>query len=126
MARILVVDDDKDIVDIVRYTMSQENHEVLEALNGKDGLARAKADKPDLIILDIMMPELDGLTVSTRLAAEPATKDIPVIILTAKGRMREAFVSAPNVQNFMDKPFEPSALQDEIRAILAKKRPKHA
>ena len=125
MARILVVDDDKDIVEIIRFTLSKDNHEVLEAKNGQQGLARAKADKPDLIILDIMMPEMDGLTLNTHLVAEPATKDIPVIILTAKGRMRGAFVATPNVQNFMDKPFEPSVLQEEIHAILAKKRPKH-
>jgi CheY-like chemotaxis protein len=124
MARILVVDDDKDIGEIVRYALSKDNHEVIEALNGKEGLARASSDKPDLIILDIMMPEMDGLSVSTRLAADPATKNIPVIILTAKGRMREAFVASPNVHNFMDKPFEPSALQDEIRSILAAKRSK--
>ena len=124
MAKILVVDDDKDIVDIIRYAVSKDKHEVLEALNGKEGLARAAAEKPDLIILDIMMPEMDGLTVSTRLAAEPATKNIPVIILTAKGRMRAAFVATPNVQQFMDKPFEPSVLLEEINTILAVKRPK--
>jgi two-component system alkaline phosphatase synthesis response regulator PhoP len=124
MAKILVVDDDRDIVDIIRYTVSRDNHEVLEASDGNEGLARAKTDKPDLIILDIMMPELDGLATSTRLAAEPATKNIPVIILTAKVRMREEFASAPNVQNFMDKPFEPMVLLEQIRAILAAKRPK--
>jgi two-component system alkaline phosphatase synthesis response regulator PhoP len=121
MARILVVDDDRDIVDIIRYAVSKDKHEVLDAIDGKEGLARASTDKPDLIILDIMMPELDGLTVSARLAADPATKSIPVIILTAKGRMREAFVASPNVQNFIDKPFEPTALQDVIRAILTGK-----
>src|SRR5882724_2574817 len=124
MAKILVVDDDKDIVEIIQFTLSKDNHEVLEARNGQEGLARAKAEKPDLIILDIMMPEMDGLTMSSHLAAETATKNIPVLILSAKGRMREAFVATPNVKNFMDKPFEPSILQDEVRAILAPKRPK--
>ena len=123
MAKILVVDDDQDIVDIVRFTLGQQ-HEVLEARNGKEGLERAAADRPDLIILDIMMPEIDGLTVCSRLAAARETKDIPVIILTAKGRMREAFVSAPNVQRFIDKPFEPSSLQEEIQTILNTRRKK--
>jgi two-component system alkaline phosphatase synthesis response regulator PhoP len=124
MARILVVDDDKDIVEIVKYTAAQDGHEVFEALNGKEGLKRATAEHPDLIILDIMMPEMDGYTLNTLLAAQPATKDIPVIILTAKGQMRDSFVSAPNVQSYMDKPFEPSSLQEEIRSILAKKNAK--
>lgn len=126
MARILVVDDDQDVIEIVRYTLSRDKHEMLEALDGKEGLARAIADRPDLIILDVMMPEMDGLTVSNHLAVTPETKNIPVIILTAKGRMRETFDSAPNVHCFMDKPFEPIVLQDKIRDILMAKRPKSA
>jgi two-component system alkaline phosphatase synthesis response regulator PhoP len=122
MARILVVDDDKDVVDIIRYTLVQDKHEVLEANDGKQGLVRAKADKPDLIILDIMMPEMDGLTVCKHLANAFETKNIPVLILSAKGRMRETFASVPNVRCFMDKPFEPTTLQDEIRALLVTKK----
>jgi two-component system alkaline phosphatase synthesis response regulator PhoP len=121
MARILVVDDDKNVFEIIRYTMEQEGHTVQMAANGKEGLARAAADRPDLIILDIMMPEMDGYTLNTLLAAQPGTKNIPVIVLTAKGQMRDTFVSAPNVQSYMDKPFEPSALQEQIRIVLAKK-----
>ncbi len=124
MARILVIDDDKDIFEIVRYAVAQGGHEVLEARNGKEGLERATAERPDLIILDIMMPEMDGLTVNRHLAAGSATKNIPVIILTAKGRMREMFASSPNVQFYMDKPFEPSALQEEIQTILTNKTQK--
>jgi DNA-binding response OmpR family regulator len=126
MARILVVDDDKDIFEVVQYIAAQDGHEVYRAANGREGLERAGRDHPDLIILDIMMPEMDGLTLNTQLTAQAATKDIPVIILTAKGRMRESFLSAPNVQRYMDKPFEPTALQDEIRAVLAKKNAKPA
>jgi CheY-like chemotaxis protein len=121
MARILVIDDDKDIIDIIRYTVSQGGHEVIEALNGKEGLERATVERPDLIILDIMMPEMDGLTLNGLLAAGAATKNIPVIILTAKGGMREMFASSRNVQCYMDKPFEPSTLREEIQTILTKK-----
>jgi CheY-like chemotaxis protein len=126
MARILVVDDDKDIFEVVQYVAGHEGHEVLRAANGREGLERAVRDRPDLIILDIMMPEMDGLTLNTHLSSQAATKDIPVIILTAKGRMRDSFVSAPNVQGYMDKPFEPGDLQEEIRSVLAKKNAKPA
>ena len=121
MARILVVDDDKDIFEVVKYIAMKEGHDVVQAVNGRAGLESATASQPDLIILDIMMPEMDGYTLNTLLAASPATKDIPVIILTAKGGMREMFVASPNVQSYMDKPFEPSVLQEEIRSVLAKK-----
>jgi DNA-binding response OmpR family regulator len=124
MARILVVDDDKDIFEVIQYIAMQDGHEVFRAANGREGLERAVRDRPDVIILDIMMPEMDGFTMNTQLTSQAATKDIPVIILTAKGRMRDTFVSAPNVQSYMEKPFEPTALQDEIRAVLAKKNAK--
>src|SRR5258708_17293173 len=119
MPRILVIEDDKDIVEIIRYTVEQDGLEVLYAPDGKAGRARRTADRPDLIILDIMMPEMDGYTLNTLLAAQPATKNIPVIVLTAKGQMRDTFVAAPNVQSYMNKPFEPSALQEQIRAVLS-------
>jgi CheY-like chemotaxis protein len=124
MARILVVDDDKDIFEVVKYIAVQDSHEILQAKNGREGLERAIADRPDLIILDIMMPEMDGLTLNTHLASQPATKNIPVIILTAKGRMREVFDTATNVRGYMDKPFEPSALQEQITTILTEKSAK--
>src|SRR5258706_5732294 len=124
MAKILVVDDDKDIIDIIRYAVAQAGHEVIEANNGKEGLECAATEHPNLIILDIMMPEMDGLTTNTHLANDPDTKDIPVIILTAKGRMREMFSASPNVHCYMEQPFEPMMLQKEIQAILTRKTPK--
>jgi len=126
MAKILIVDDDKDIIEIIRYSVEQEGHEVLQAANGKEGLTRATADRPDVIILDIMMPEMDGYTLNTHLSTSPTTKNIPVLVLTAKGQMRDTFVSAPNVQCYMDKPFEPAALIEQIRSILIKKNAKYA
>ncbi len=122
MARILIIDDDVDVIEIIRYTIAQEGHELFEAKNGKEGLDMSIRERPDIIVLDIMMPVMDGLTLNSHLSALPATKDIPVIVLTAKGRMKDTFDKAPNVRCYMEKPFEPVVLQEKIREILSKKQ----
>ena len=122
MARILVVDDDPNILEIVRYVTTKAGHECLEASDGQKGLDSAKADHPDLIILDVMMPEIDGYTLHNYLLAEESTKRIPIIILTAKGYMRDTFAGSPNIKFYMDKPFEPATLQDNIRICLQGKK----
>ncbi len=121
MAKILVVDDDTDVIDIIKYAIVRDGHELLEARNGIEGLAMATQKKPDLIVLDIMMPEMDGLTLNSHLTTNAETKNIPVIVLTAKGRMKDAFDGEPNVRCYMEKPFEPVVLQEQIRAILTTK-----
>ncbi len=122
MAKILVIDDDKDIVEIVTYIGAQDGHDVLKAGNGREGFDRASKDAPDLIVLDVMMPEMDGYTLNTKLLATPSTQQIPVIVLTAKGgKMREAFLPATNVRAYMEKPFEPEDLLAQIRTVLAEK-----
>src|SRR5258706_6375412 len=107
MARILVVDDDQNISDIVRYIVTTAGHEIPKAADGRDGLAQAKSGRPDLIILDVMMPEMDGFTLHNHLLSDETTKRIPLIILTAKGQLRDSFIGSPNVKFYMDKPFEP-------------------
>ena len=114
MAKILVVDDDKSIVDLLRALLTLEGYEVVSAMDGKAGLAAARQEKPDLIILDVMMPEMDGFTVSGLLFQDPVMKLIPVIILTAKGQMRDVFEMASNVAFYMEKPFDPKHLREKI------------
>jgi len=121
MARVLVVDDEKDVVELVKFLLERDGHQVLEAFNGKEALERARAEHPDLIILDIMMPEMDGYTVNARLTEQEATRHIPVIILTAKGQMRDVFEMASNVAFYMEKPFDPKHLREKIQETLAKK-----
>ena len=88
MATILVVDDEPDIVEIVRYRLERDGHTVLTAPDGESGLARVLADEPDLIVLDVMMPGLEGFEVLRRLRREPAYATVsaatPVILLTAR------------------------------------------
>ena len=106
----------------MRYAATKAGYEILEATNGRRGLDLAKSDRPDLIILDVMMPEMDGYTLHNHLLADESTKRIPIIILTAKGHMRDSFAGSPNIKYYMDKPFEPQTLQDNIRLALQGKR----
>lgn len=118
MAKILVVDDDKSIVDLLQALMTLDGHEVFTAMDGKAGLAMARQEKPDLIILDVMMPEMDGFTVSGLLFQDPVMRLIPVLILTAAGHTRDIFELVPNIRFYMNKPFDPPNLMEKVRALL--------
>lgn len=120
MARILVADDEKDVVELIQFILEKEGHEVLRASNGREALEQANQQAPDLLILDIMMPEMDGYSVTAKLAEWETTKQIPVIILTAKGQMRDLFAMAPNVTRYMEKPFDPKDLREKVREVLQK------
>ena len=120
MARVLVVDDEKDVVELVKFLLERDGHQVLEAFIGREALEVAFAQHPELIILDIMMPEMDGYTVNARLTENESTRRIPVIILTAKGQMRDVFEMASNVAFYMEKPFDPKHLREKIQEVLNK------
>jgi two-component system alkaline phosphatase synthesis response regulator PhoP len=120
MARVLVVDDERDVVELVKFLLERDGHQVIEAYNGREALEKAFAEKPDMIILDIMMPEMDGYTVNARLTENEGTRKIPVIILTAKGQMRDVFEMASNVAFYMEKPFDPKHLREKIQEVLNK------
>ncbi len=118
MAKILVVDDDKSNVALLQALLTSKGHEVLTATDGKEGLSVARAEKPDLIILDVMMPVMDGFTVSGILFQDPAMRTIPVLILTAQGHTRNIFELVPNVRFYMQKPFDPQDLLEKVRLLL--------
>jgi twitching motility two-component system response regulator PilH len=119
MAKILIVDDDKDVVALVGFLLDREGHAIYTASDGKEGIDQALSEKPDLIIMDIMMPEMDGYAATVELSKQSSTKKTPVIILTAKGNMRGAFEMSPNVAAYIEKPFESKHLNDVIHRILA-------
>ncbi len=127
MPVIMVVDDEPDIVTLLRFALEKEGYEVTEAGNGQValellGLEPVKAESllPDLIVLDIMMPVMDGYQLNMRLQTEPRAKDIPILVLTAKGqKMRDLFEMAPNVAAYVQKPFDPKMLRELIAGILA-------
>ncbi|MBI3553637.1 MAG: response regulator [Elusimicrobia bacterium] len=129
MARIMIVDDERDVVTLVKFLLEKDGHEVLSAYNGVEALAalgvdpdNEKAPLPDIIVLDVMMPLMDGYTVSAKLAEKERTRGIPLIILTAKGETRDLFELSPNVASYIDKPFDPKKLRDLIAGMLKAKR----
>ncbi len=126
MARIMVVDDERDVVILIKFLLEKDGHEVIEAFNGgeaveKLGVNPPKDDVPlpELIILDVMMPVMDGYAVCTALAKHPRTRSIPILVLTAKGAMRDLFNQSTNVASYIDKPFDPKKLRELISGILS-------
>lgn len=109
--KILVVDDEFALVDMLKMRLEANSYEVITALDGKTGLERATADAPDLIILDIMMPELDGYEVLRELKKNEKTRSIPVLMLTAKGDT-SAIMESQELQatDHLIKPFDPDEL----------------
>jgi diguanylate cyclase (GGDEF)-like protein len=117
--RILVVDDDPDILHFVRVNLELEGFETTTAENGRVALDAAKAAPPDLVLLDVMMPEMDGLTVLRRLRSTPATTNVPVILLTAKA-LAEDRVTGLNLgaDDYITKPFDVEELMARVRTVL--------
>jgi len=117
--KILVVDDEIYIVHILDFSLGMEGYEVLTALDGEQALEKARAEHPDLVVLDIMMPKLDGYETCKMLKADPKTKDIPVILLSAKGRNVDQKVGFEvGADDYITKPFSPRKLVERINTIL--------
>ena len=117
--KILVVDDEIYIVHILDFSLGMEGYQVLTALDGEQAVERAQAEKPDLIVLDIMMPKLDGYETCKALKSKAETKDIPVILLSAKGRNVDQKTGFEvGADDYITKPFSPRKLVDRINAIL--------
>ncbi len=117
--KILVVDDEIYIVHILDFSLGMEGYQVLTALDGEQALEKARAEKPDLIVLDIMMPKLDGYETCKALKSDPATREIPVILLSAKGRNVDQKVGFEvGADDYITKPFSPRKLVERINAIL--------
>jgi len=122
-ARILVVDDEPSIVKLVKTTLAARGYTIDEAFDGQEAIVQAKLHHPDLILLDVMMPRMDGNEVRKRLLSDPATKDILIVHLTAVGdydKQREAM--ADGVADYIVKPFTPSDLADHVADILDPKK----
>ncbi|MCB4790725.1 MAG: response regulator [Elusimicrobia bacterium] len=125
MFKIMIVDDEKDVVELLNFVLKNENYELHSAFSGKDVLEKLgilpssqTVIKPDLIILDVMMPDIDGYTVVTRMLDNEKTRNIPIVVLSAKGQMRDLFEMSSNVLAFIDKPFDPEVLKNKINNLI--------
>ena len=117
--RILVVDDEIYIVHILDFSLGMEGYEVITALDGEQALEKLRTEKPDLIVLDIMMPKLDGYEVCKSVKANPETAHIPVILLSAKGRNVDQKMGFDvGSDDYITKPFSPRKLVERINQLL--------
>src|SRR5512140_2160736 len=117
--RILVVDDEIYIVHILEFTLTMEGYEVLTAADGEEALRKMEQDRPDLVVLDIMMPKLDGYEVCRRIRQDEDFGQVPIILLSAKGRPidRETGLDV-GADDYIVKPFSPRRLLEKIRELL--------
>jgi CheY-like chemotaxis protein len=111
--KILIVDDAKEVLDLIQAMLEGQNYEVVTALNGVEGLAKARQDHPAMIIADVLMPEMDGFIFFKELRKDPQTAKIPVLILTARAKMEDSF-RAIGVDGFLPKPIDPNKLLAEV------------
>ncbi|MFA6142641.1 MAG: response regulator [Candidatus Omnitrophota bacterium] len=122
---ILIVEDEKDIVKMLEYNLKKDGFSTLTARNGEDAISRVKKDLPDLVILDIMLPGIDGLEVCKALKNDSKTSHIPIVMLTAKGQESDKIVGLElGADDYVTKPFSPRELIARIKAVLRRVKEK--
>jgi DNA-binding response OmpR family regulator len=121
--RILCIEDEPEMIDLIRLILSRKGFEVLGASGGEDGIYKVRREKPDLVLLDLMMPFVDGWEVYQQMKADEATKNIPVIVVTAKAQSIDKVLGLhiAKVDDYIAKPFSPKDLINSVERVLAKK-----
>jgi CheY-like chemotaxis protein len=119
MARVLVIDDEPDVRWLIRMSLERAGHEVIDAEDGLRGVALAQRQRPAIIVLDLMMPVMDGYAVLAELARDPRTSAVPVIVLSARAIPDEAERAVgAGARRFLEKPFDPDLLARELDSLL--------
>jgi len=120
LRKVVCVEDEPEMIDLIRLILSRKGFEVIGAEGGVKGLATIRKEKPDLVLLDLMMPEMDGWQVYQQLKAEPATAQIPVIVVTAKAQNIDKVLGLhiAKVDDYIPKPFSLQELVDRVEAVL--------
>jgi len=126
MANVLVVDDEPSVVMLMRFVLEKSGHVVSEARNGVEALKTlgvdpddANAALPDVVLLDVMMPIMDGLATAEAMRDHPRASKVPILVVTAKGDMRQLFEAMPQVVGFFQKPFDPKLLREAVAKASA-------
>ncbi|PIE28119.1 MAG: response regulator [Micrococcales bacterium] len=121
--RILVADDDRDIRDLVTFKLQQAGHRVTAVENGVQALESARRERPDLLVLDVMMPGLSGVDVTRELRTDSEFAAVPIILLTAKAQETDVEAGfAIGADDYVTKPFSPRELVSRVQAVLARQR----
>ena len=119
---VLIIEDDQDIQELISYNLSKEGYRVMASETGEDGLSRARSEIPGLILLDLMLPGIDGLEVCRQLKTDQSTRNIPIIMLTAKGEESDIVTGLElGADDYVTKPFSPKVLVARIRAVVRRK-----
>ena len=124
--RILIVDDEPDIVELLEYNLTQGGYLVVTARDGASAMAEVRRQRPDLILLDLMLPDVAGTEICRRLRRDPVTEAIPIVMITARGEEIDRVVGFElGADDYITKPFSPRELVLRVQAVLRRARPKH-
>jgi len=120
--RILCIEDEPAMIDLIRLILGRKGFDVSGASGGQDGIFKVRKEKPDLVLLDLMMPFMDGWEVYQQMKADEATKNIPVIVVTAKAQSIDKVLGLhiAKVDDYIAKPFSPKELIDSVERVFAK------
>jgi len=117
--RIVVIEDEADILEVLQYNLTREGYRVASSRDGEEGLQRVRDENPDLVLLDLMLPGLDGIEICRRLKADPTTSAIPIVMVTAKGEESDVVLGLQmGADDYVAKPFSPRELMARIKAVL--------
>lgn len=117
--KILVIEDEPDILEVLHYNMEREGYKVIACRDGEQGLSRIRTDDPDLVILDLMLPGMDGVEVCRQVKGDPVTRAIPIIMLTAKGEESDVVLGlGMGADDYITKPFSPRELIARVKVVL--------
>lgn len=122
--RVLYIEDEPEMIDLVRLILGRKGIEVIGATGGREGLDAVRKELPDLVLLDLMMPDMDGWEVYQQMKAGEPTRDIPVIVVTAKAQSIDKVLGLhiAKVDDYISKPFSPQELAESVERVLSKQK----